>query len=230
MLTFGKPVRRTKRGRPSRSYWVRINDGGRRTWRSTKQPTMRVAVSPEAKGKGTLVVLNEEIGSARDTWKANNRRVQAFGAPELGLLGYADPDTVVFYRLPLRPHTSQSEFDVRSLDSLPNVQIVADYAGFDGSTLEYWVGRGVDGLVLTSFAGGRTSAGARRALREVADRGIPVAIASRVPGGRIVGSSPENPRVVFARDLPAHKARILLMLALSVTRDPAEIRRIFEAY
>jgi L-asparaginase/Glu-tRNA(Gln) amidotransferase subunit D len=35
---------------------------------------------------------------------------------------------------------------------------------------------------------------------------------------------------VVARDLPAHKARILLMLALTRARALEEIRRIFDTY
>jgi L-asparaginase/Glu-tRNA(Gln) amidotransferase subunit D len=44
---------------------------------------------------------------------------------------------------------------------------------------------------------------------------------SRTPQGRVVGG---------ADTLPAHKARILLMLALTRTSDAGEIRRIFSEY
>ena len=50
---------------------------------------VRTAVSPEARGKGVLVVLNDEINSARDVTKTNTLRVETFRAPELGLLGYS---------------------------------------------------------------------------------------------------------------------------------------------
>ena len=60
---------------------------------------VRTAISPDAKGKGTLIVLNDEINAARDTTKTNTLRVETFRAPELGLLGYIDEDKVSFYRL-----------------------------------------------------------------------------------------------------------------------------------
>ena len=39
---------------------------------------IRTAVSPEARGKGALVVLNDEINSARDVTKTNTYRVETF--------------------------------------------------------------------------------------------------------------------------------------------------------
>ncbi len=50
---------------------------------------VRTAVSKEARGKGVLVVLNDEINGARDVTKTNTYRVETFRAGELGLLGYA---------------------------------------------------------------------------------------------------------------------------------------------
>jgi L-asparaginase len=175
-------------------------------------------------------VLNEDIAAARDVWKTDNRRAHTFRSPELGFLGFADPDTVIFYRSPLRPHTWQAEFDLSAIDSLPHVEIAVDFTGFDGSTIDYLAGRRPDGIVLATFAGGRMSAGARRALAEAAEAGIPVVIASRVPGGRIVGNPLGDITAIVARDLPPHKARILLMLALTRTRAPGEIQSIFDTY
>ncbi len=191
---------------------------------------VRVAASKEAAEKGVLVVLNEDIAAARDVWKTDNRRVHTFRSPELGFIGFADPDTVIFYRSPLRPHTWQSEFDLSGIDSLPRVELAVDYTGFDGSTIDYLAGSGPDGIVLATFAGGRMSAGARRAVAEAVEAGIPLVIASRVPGGRIIGNPLGDSAAIIARDLPAHKARILLMLALTRTRAPGEIQQIFDTY
>lgn len=191
---------------------------------------VRVAMSPDAKGQGVLVVLNEDIGSARDLWKTDNRRVDAFQSPERGFLGAADPDTVIFFRRVTHPHTAASEFDISGVDTLPTVEILTDYAGFDSTVMHAAVQRRPNGIVLTSFAGGRLSAGGRAALRIAAEAGIPVVVASRVPGSRIVGTPLGNLPGVVARDLPAHKARVLLMLALTLATDRASIQRIFDRY
>jgi L-asparaginase type II len=191
---------------------------------------VRLATSKEAIGKGVLVVLNEDISAARDVWKTNNRRVHAFRSPELGFLGFVDPDTVVFYRTTVWPHTTESEFDISRVDSLPNVALVSDYAGSDGSLIEHVASRNPDGMVVATFAGGRMSAGGRRAAPAAAEAGIPLVIASRVPGGRIVGNPARDVKAVVSRDLPPHKARILLMLALTRSRDLQEIQRMFDTY
>ena len=73
---------------------------------------IRTAVSPEARGKGVLVVMNDEINGARDVSKTNTYRVETFRAGELGLLGYVDGDTVRFYRSSTKRHTEHSEFDI----------------------------------------------------------------------------------------------------------------------
>ncbi|MBY0489270.1 MAG: asparaginase [Gemmatimonadaceae bacterium] len=191
---------------------------------------VRVAMSDAAKGHGVLVVLNEDIGAARDTWKTDNRRVDTFRSPERGFLGAADPDTVVFFRRVLQAHTTASEFDVTTLEALPTVDIVTDYAGFDSTAMRATIDRRPGGIVFTSFAGGRLSTGAQGAIRMAGRAGIPVVVASRVPGGRIVGSPHADLPRVLARDLPPHKARVLLMLGLTRSTDRVTLQRMFDRY
>lgn len=195
---------------------------------------VRVAVDPEAPGQGVLVVLNEDISAARDVWKTHNQRVETFRTPELGVLGWADPDTVVFRRTTLRPHTTESPFRVEGLDGLPPVAMVSDYTGADGSLLRELAGRSgasrPAGVVVATFAAGRMSPGTRDAVAEAVAAGLPVVLASRVPGGRIVGDPAEGLGAVVAPDLPPHKARVLLMLALTRTTDRDELQRLFRRF
>ncbi|MEZ5286316.1 MAG: asparaginase [Vicinamibacterales bacterium] len=191
---------------------------------------VRVAVSPDARGKGVLVVLNEDIASARDVWKTDNRRVETFRSPELGFLGFVDPDGVVFYRAPLKPHTADAEFVLDGVDHLPEVALLTDYPGFDGGLADALVARRPAGLVVAGFAGGRLSAGGRHAVEVAAKAGIPVVVASHVPGGRIVGNPLGTLDAALARDLSPNKARVLLMLALTRTRDLTRLQAIFDRY
>jgi L-asparaginase len=73
---------------------------------------IRVAASSKARGMGVLVVANSEINAARDVTKTNTYRLQTFRSRDLGILGYADLDEIVFYRAPMRRHTLESEFDI----------------------------------------------------------------------------------------------------------------------
>ncbi len=191
---------------------------------------VRVATSPKAVGQGVLVVLNEDIGAARDVWKTHNRRVETFRSPELGFLGFVDPDAVVLHRSTLWPHTAATEFDVSELASLPEVEMTPDYTGSDGAMLTWLAERKPAGVVLATFAGGRISPGAREGVQTVLAAGVPIVFASRVPGGRIVGDVTGNSGALVARDLSPHKARILLMLALAITRDRQELQRILDTY
>jgi len=187
----------------------------------------RVAVAPEARGQGVLVVLNDWIHSARDVRKMDSNRVDAFQS-EWGPVGLVDPDRVLIHRRVVTRHTTQSEFDLPT-DSLGEVPIVADYAGSDGGLLRELVARGVNGIVVQAFANGRASPGTTAAIREATEAGVPVALASRVPEGRVM--DPQSRGLVIAvGDLPPHKARVLLMLALETTRDANELNRIFRTY
>ena len=60
----------------------------------------RVAASPEARGKGVLVVLNDEINAAREVTKTDALRLNTFQTRGYGMLGVVDADRVVFYREP----------------------------------------------------------------------------------------------------------------------------------
>jgi L-asparaginase len=84
---------------------------------------IRVAADPASRGKGVLVVLNDEINAARDVTKTNTYRVETFQAREVGILGYADPDRIVFYRASTRKHTTQSQFDLTQINEFPKVSI-----------------------------------------------------------------------------------------------------------
>ncbi len=190
---------------------------------------VRVGISKEAAGKGVMVVMNDNISAGRDLVKMNNRRVDAFPSTELGFIGFVDPETVTFYRTPVRLHTITSEFNIYSLDSLPKVDIVKDYAGFDSTILSYFSNRPNQGLVISSFAGGRLSAGAEK-IYNYPENYKPIVISSSIRGGRIMGSNPADTPIIIANDLPPNKARILLMLALTKTSDARQIQKLFNKY
>ena len=196
---------------------------------------IRTAVAPDARGKGVLVVLNDEINAARDVTKTNTLRVETFRAPELGLLGYVDGDRVSFYRASTRRHTVRSEFDVTNLQRLPTVQIVYSYAGAGTAPLDAAVASGADGVVIAGTGNGLVSSEERTVLQRIAsmDRAKrPVVVRSaRVGNGRVTPSGVYDAMDAIAADnLNPQKARVLLMLALTRTRDVKEIARMFSEY
>ena len=192
---------------------------------------VRVAADTNAGGRGVLVVLNDEVHSARDVRKTDNNRIDTFLSAEWGALGVVDSDGVIFRRSSETLHTVQALPSVAGVEALPAVPIVADFAGNDAMVLRSWAQQGVAGIVVQAFGGGRTSPEMRRAISEIASEGIPVVLASRVPEGRVIGSGQQaQSGVVAGGDLPPHKARVLLMLALLHSRDGTEIQAIFDSH
>ena len=193
---------------------------------------IRLAACPDAAGRGVLTVLNNEIQSARDVTKTNNYRVETFTSRELGLLGYVDSDgQVVFYRNVTRLHTTATPFDVRGRDRLPRVDIVYAYGGADGVQIDALRQHGTDGLVLAGFGGGSYPGAFLDAGRRAVQAGIPVVLASRATAGRVI-TTPQKAGdgFIVSDDLLPQKARILLMLALSITRERQALQELFYQY
>jgi L-asparaginase len=192
---------------------------------------LRVAASPEARGLGVLVVLNDEIQAAREVTKTSTLRMQTFRTPDFGVLGHADGDAIAFYRRPLRRGYPDTEFDIRALDALPRVDIAYAYAGADGTAVRAFAAAGARGIVSAGFAPGFAPPGDAEALREAVARGIVVVQCTRAGSGRTFrGTRLREAGFLIADNLNSQKARILLALALTVTGDPDEITRMFRAY
>ena len=201
----------------------------------------RVAADPSSRGRGVLVVLNTEINSAREVTKTNAQRLDTFGTRGYGVLGVVDPDRIVYYRRSDRRHTARSEFDISMLASLPRVDIVLAYQDAAGDLIRAAADAGAAGLVLAAAGAGSMSPSQRDATRRVLERGLNVVVTSRTGAGRVSppatqgGVAPEPRRMplrrrIMGEDLSPVKARILLMLALTKTRDDSEIQRMFEEY
>ena len=106
---------------------------------------VRVAADPAARDKGALVVLNDEINSARDVQKTDALRLQTFRSREYGQLGVVDSDRVVFFRQPLQRHTAKSEFDVTTVKELPRVDVMMVYQDAPGDLIKAAVDAGAKG-------------------------------------------------------------------------------------
>ncbi len=190
----------------------------------------RVAGSSESHGKGVLVVTNGEINSARDVTKTNTYRLQTFRGRDLGLLGYADGDAIVFYHLPARRHTTQSEFSLQADKPLPRVEIVYVGVTSQPGLAIAAVQAGAKGLVVAGTGAG--SLGNLDAeLTAIAEDGVVVVRSARVGEGRVIRDDNwQRPHMVAADNLSPQKASLLLALALQVTKEPDEVQRMFDQY
>ncbi len=150
---------------------------------------IRVASSPEARGRGVMLLLNEEIHSARDVTKTN-QRPGGFRSNSYGILGSVEVDRVSFYRSTARRHTTDSEFVVPAGGALPRVDIAATYAGADGTAIDAFVEAGARGIVVngTHSVASRTTCSSPRC-----DGRSRPASASCSPTGAGMDASRSNP-------------------------------------
>jgi L-asparaginase len=203
----------------------------------------RVAGAAESRGKGVLVVLNEEINAAREATKADALRLQTFQTRGYGVLGVVDPDRVVYYRDVIRRHTKNTEFDVSSVDDLPRVDVVLVYQGASGDVIKALVDQGARGIVIATAGAGAVSGTQGEGIQYALEKGVFVVFCTRAGSGRIAPRRrPAPPQTaspasrgpgdyrIAGEDLTPIKARVLLMLALSKTSDGAEIQRMFTEY
>lgn len=187
---------------------------------------VRTAACEDAVGKGVLVLLDDTIHSARFVTKGHTTRAETFVSREVGPLGYADSDRVVFYRAPLTRHTARSEFSVDELTQLPAVDVVYGHQEASVVPIESLVASGVAGVVMADSS----PAVARGALGALA-KGVVVVQSDRKGSGRVLHSDRQAGRGVVTSDsLNPQKARVLLRVALTKTRDARELQRIFDEY
>jgi L-asparaginase len=193
---------------------------------------IRLAACPAAASRGVLTVLNNEIQSARDVTKSNAFRVETFTSRDLGFLGYVDSDgQVIFYRSVTRLHTTAAPFDVGGRQALPRVDIVYAYGGADGVLVDAARQHGAEGLVLVGFGGGSYPTAFLEAGQRAVQAGIPVVLATRATAGRVIMTPRKQAGgFIVSDDLLPQKARILLLLALTMTRDRGTIQELFYQY
>lgn len=192
---------------------------------------VRVAASKDAWGKGVLHCMNQFINPARDVDKTSAYRVDTFKGVDVGAIGFADPDKVVFYREPTRRHTSGSEFAGIDFEILPKVEVAYAYRDAPGYVIDAMVEHGVAGLVVEGTGAGSPTRSETEAIERAQAKGVVVVATARTQGGRVQ----DTPRrraagIVPGDNLQPEKARILLQLALTRTRDPREVERIFNEY
>ena len=78
-----------------------------------------VAAHPDARGRGVLVVANDEIHFAREIVKTNTTQVGTFHSGHRGLAGLVNAGRPHFYAPPVRRHTARSEFSLEPGGVLP---------------------------------------------------------------------------------------------------------------
>jgi L-asparaginase len=192
-----------------------------------------VAASPLSKGRGVLVVFNEGIYDGRDVVKISTTKVNAFVSPNLGPLGQVYDGKVNYYMSSMRKSTSQTPFDVRSLTKLPKVGIVYMYADADETAINAFVAAKYEAIVIAGVGNGNFNKAYMTAVENAVKAGVIVCRATRAPSGRVVLEDEIDDAklgTIVSDDLNPAKARVLLMLGLTQTKDKKQLQQYFFEY
>ncbi|HTP32972.1 MAG TPA: type II asparaginase [Candidatus Acidoferrales bacterium] len=192
-----------------------------------------VAADARAAGRGVLVAINDQIHSAHDITKTHTTATDTFMSPYHGLIGTTAYGANQYYRYPFKQHTTETPFNVESVDSLPRVDILYIYEDMPGDPVDAAVKAGAKGIVLAGVGNGNMPKAAMEAAGRAAKAGVVVVRASRVPlgfVGRNVEVDDDKLNFVASEELNPPKARVLLRLALLKTTDTKQIQTMFNTY
>ncbi|MCG8685726.1 MAG: type II asparaginase [Desulfobacterales bacterium] len=192
-----------------------------------------VAAAPESSGRGVMVVMNDRIHGAHSLTKTNTTSVETFLSPVNGLMGTVVFGTVKFFRGPFRKHTTISEFSPDYDLPLPRVDIVYACADMPPDLLQASVANGAKGVVVAGDGNGNMPEAAIRTAADLAQQGIFIVRASRVPTGTVgrnVEVDDDLNGFIASDELNPAKARILLMLSLLKPRSLEEVQELFYSY
>lgn len=192
-----------------------------------------VAADPQARGRGVLVVANDDIHDARSFTKTSTTDVQTFKSGEYGLVGVSLYGKNRWFRGSFRRHTGDSEFSVEGLDQLPRVDVIYITADVSPDLISAAVANGAQGIVTAGVGNGNMTGPARAAIIEATKKGVVVVRASRVPTGAVgrnIEINDDEVGSVASVELNPPRARVLLKLGLLKTSDPKKIQQYFIEY
>lgn len=189
-----------------------------------------VARSPRSRGRGVLVVMNDQINAASEVTKSNTLSLDTFKSLDYGPVGIVDNKEVFYHRLVT---IVRNKLDIDEL--VHHVHLIKACAGQDSLILHYLISQGANGFVIEGLGRGNVPPKMIDGIQEALDLNIPVIIASRCPSGRTLdsygyvggGKFLTDMGCIMSTSLNGQKARILLMLALSKSRDHDFLKSLF---
>jgi L-asparaginase len=192
-----------------------------------------VAADPKAKGRGVLVVMNDEIHAAHSLTKTSTTAVETFMSPMRGLVGTANYGKNDYYSSPTWKHTRQSEFDVTNVKKLPRVDVIFACADMSPDLIDAAVSKGAKGIVIAGVGNGNMNKASLDMAAAAVKKGVVVVRSSRVPTGTVgrdVEVDDDKLGFIASDELNPQKSRVLLSLALLQKRSPEEIQELFYTY
>ena len=191
---------------------------------------LRVAECPDSINKGVLVVLNDEIHTARYVTKTHTTNVATFRTPTLGPIGIITKHQIL-YMLTL---LDTERHDVDSMDGL--VPIVKAYAGMKGDFFDVLAQMPIDGLVIEALGAGNLPPETLPALQKLLEKKVPLLLVSRCFNGVAEpvysyeggGVELEKIGIIFCKTINSQKARIKLLIGKHAQLPATAFRQFLE--
>jgi L-asparaginase len=189
-----------------------------------------ICLNPNSNGLGVLVCLNGEINAASEVTKTHTDNIETFHSLDFGALGFVDRGRIFFNRMPRKLETLETE------NINTKVDLLKVYAGMNDKFFKCSVNSGAEGLVVEAMGVGNVPPATFEGIKLAIDKGIPVVLVSRCPAGETLdvygypgaGKWLHKLGVIFADYLNGQKARIKLMMALGITGNYEQLKRMFE--
>ena len=189
-----------------------------------------VARATNSRGRGVLVVMNDQINAASEVTKSNTLSLDTFKSLDYGPLGIVDNKEVLYHRLVT---IVRNKLDIDDL--VGHVYLIKASAGEDSLVLNFLIDQGANGFVIEALGRGNVPPKMIEGIQRAIDHQIPVIIASRCPSGRTLdsygyvggGKYLTDMGCIMSTSLNGQKARILLMLALSKSKDYDFLKNLF---
>jgi L-asparaginase len=187
------------------------------------------AVCDECRDLGCIVVMNDQIHTAREVQKRHSSNPAAFMSPNSGPIGYVSEGNVRLVAVPI----SARLLLPCALSTDANVALVEIGFDDDGNLLSHCANGRYGGIVVAALGAGHLPQAAAARAIEAAAR-VPVVLASRTGAGEVFqatynfeGSERHllASGLISSGSLTPRKARVLLTMLLRAGAD----RRVIEA-
>lgn len=190
---------------------------------------VRVAASDSAVGKGVLVVLNDEIHTAKNVTKTHTSNIATFQSPQYGPLGIVSKREITFHHMP----TVRETYDIKKITK--KVILLKAYAGMDGAIIRAIRTLHPDGVVVEALGQGNLPPSMVLDIKELIDNDVPVVLVSRCFNGYVQdvynyeggGRQLKELGVIFSNGLNGQKARLKLLVTLEITNSHDELQEMF---
>ena len=194
-----------------------------------------IIVASDLTSKGVMLCFNENIFDAKNVVKINTTNVNAFGSPNAGAIGHVYDGKVTFTTSNVHSSNHFKPFDISNMDSLPKVEIVYAYAGASDAAINAFINNNSAGIIIAGTGNGSFDKAILASVKNAVQKNIIVVRSTRVFSGAVttayVGAfDDEKLGSIVSDNLNPQKARILLMLALTITKDKKKIQDMFLSY